>query len=64
MRTFKKSPGIDKAHGTTYAERVQTYYEYCRDNDLAIAVAQTDVKGDRGLKPSAQSDPDLYVQDC
>lgn len=27
-----------------------------------MAVAQTDVKGDRSLGPSAQSDPDLYVR--
>ena len=30
-------------------------------NDLAVAVAQTDVKGDRSLGPSAAADPDLYV---
>ena len=30
-----------------YRERVERYYRYCRDNDLALAVAQTDVKGDR-----------------
>jgi len=59
---LRVSSTIDKTHGTAYAERVQTYYEYCRDNDLAIAVAQTDVKGDRGLKPSAQTDPDMYVR--
>ena len=28
----------------------------------AVAVAQTDVKGDRALAPSAQQDPDLYVR--
>ncbi len=30
-----------------YRERIHKYYRECRDNDLAIAVAQTDVKGDR-----------------
>ena len=30
-------------------------------NDLALAVAQTDVKGDRSLGPAKQTDPDLYV---
>ena len=34
----------------------------CRDNDLAIAVAQTDVKGDRSLGPTAQEHPDYYVR--
>ena len=52
---------VDAQHGTEYSLRVQAYYERCRDNDLAVAVAQTDVKGDRSLGPSAQADPDLYV---
>ena len=38
------------------------YHRYCRDNDLAIAVAQTDVKGDRSLGPTAQDHPDYYVR--
>jgi aromatic ring hydroxylase len=43
-------------------ERAQAFYRHCRDNDLAVAVAQTDVKGDRSLAPHAQADPDLYVR--
>jgi 4-hydroxybutyryl-CoA dehydratase/vinylacetyl-CoA-Delta-isomerase len=34
----------------------------CRDGDLAVAVAQTDVKGDRSRPPHAQDDDDLYVR--
>jgi 4-hydroxybutyryl-CoA dehydratase / vinylacetyl-CoA-Delta-isomerase len=45
-----------------YRERVQKYHRFCRDNDLAIAVAQTDVKGDRSLGPTAQDHPDYYVR--
>jgi len=45
-----------------YRERVAKYHRYCRDNDLAIAVAQTDVKGDRSLGPTAQDHPDYYVR--
>ena len=45
-----------------YHERVRSYYEYCRDNDLALAVAQTDVKGDRVKRPSQQPDPDMYLR--
>ena len=30
-------------------ERAQAFFEHCRDGDLAGAVAQTDVKGDRSL---------------
>ena len=36
-----------------YLERVQKYHRYCRDNDLAMAVAQTDVKGDRSKGPTS-----------
>ena len=42
-------------------ERAEAFYRHCRDNDLAVAVAQTDVKGDRSKPPHAQDDPDLYV---
>src|SRR5579863_8358994 len=37
-----------------YRERIHRYYRNCRDNDLAVAVAQTDVKGDRALGPTQQ----------
>jgi aromatic ring hydroxylase len=49
-------------HGTEGYERVQAYQQHCRDGDLALAVAQTDVKGDRSKGPSGQADPDLYVR--
>jgi 4-hydroxybutyryl-CoA dehydratase/vinylacetyl-CoA-Delta-isomerase len=49
-------------HGTEGYERVEAYYRHCRDNDLSLAVAQTDVKGDRSKGPSGQADPDLYVR--
>jgi aromatic ring hydroxylase len=43
-------------------ERATAFYEHCRDHDLAVAVAQTDVKGDRSKSPSEQADPDHYVR--
>ena len=50
-------------HGAgQYRERVQKYYELCRDNDYAVAVAQSDVKGDRSLGPQAQEHPDYYLR--
>ena len=49
-------------HGTEGYERVEEYHRRCREGDLALAVAQTDVKGDRSKGPSAQADPDLYVR--
>ena len=38
-------------------QRVEAFYRHCRDKDLAMAVAQTDAKGDRSKRPSEQSDP-------
>ncbi len=58
---LRVSSAIDAANGTSYGQRVNAFHEHCRRNDLAVAVAQTDVKGDRSLAPSAQADPDLYV---
>lgn len=52
---------ITKKINTKYYERVQTYYKYVAKNDLALAVAQTDVKGDRSKRPHQQEDPDLYL---
>ena len=49
-------------YDTETYDRVDAYYKRCRDNDLALAVAQTDVKGDRSRGPEGQSDPDLYVR--
>jgi aromatic ring hydroxylase len=50
-------------HGAgQYRERVQKYYELCRDNDYAVAVAQSDVKGDRSLGPQGQEHPDYYLR--
>jgi 4-hydroxybutyryl-CoA dehydratase/vinylacetyl-CoA-Delta-isomerase len=49
-------------HGTEEYDRVASYHSYCRTNDLALAVAQTDVKGDRSKSPAGQDDPDTYVR--
>jgi aromatic ring hydroxylase len=51
-----------KSGDRVFHERVQKYYRYVVENDLATAVAQTDVKGDRSLRPHEQQDPDLYVR--
>jgi 4-hydroxybutyryl-CoA dehydratase / vinylacetyl-CoA-Delta-isomerase len=53
---------MDRARGTRYLERVQAFFAHCRDRDLAMAVAQTDVKGDRGAGPSEQAHPDYYLR--
>lgn len=48
--------------GEPYASRIRSFYEHCRDNDLALCVAQTDMKGDRSLGPSKQPNPDAYLR--
>jgi 4-hydroxybutyryl-CoA dehydratase/vinylacetyl-CoA-Delta-isomerase len=53
---------MDDHHHTDYLQRVKQFYRHCADNDLAVAVAQTDVKGDRSLGPTAQAHPDYYVR--
>ncbi len=56
------SRDMDKALKTSYNKRVQKFFSYCRENDLSLATAQTDVKGDRSLRPHEQPDPDMYVR--
>jgi len=52
---------IDKKYGTHYAENVEAYRKHLQKNDLAFAMGLTDVKGDRGLRPHQQANPDYYV---
>jgi len=53
---------LDKKYGTDYSRRVEKYYEEVVKKDLTLAVAQTDVKGDRSKRPSEQVDPDMYLR--
>ncbi len=43
-------------------ERARAFYTRCAADDLVLAVAQTDVKGDRAKSPHEQSDPDMYLR--
>jgi aromatic ring hydroxylase len=40
---------------------VRAFHARCKKEDLTLAVAQTDAKGDRSLPPSQQEHPDYYV---
>ena len=53
---------MDKAIGTGYGERIAKWRKHLEDNDLSVAIAMTDVKGSRSLRPSQQDDLDLYVR--
>jgi 4-hydroxybutyryl-CoA dehydratase/vinylacetyl-CoA-Delta-isomerase len=53
---------VDKKYGTQYFERFKKYVEYVQENDLTVDGAMTDPKGDRGLSPGQQRDPDLFLR--
>ncbi len=52
----------DQKHGTKYHERFKDYMTKVQNNDWTVDGAMTDPKGDRGLGPSQQADPDLYLR--
>ncbi|MGE4548054.1 MAG: 4-hydroxyphenylacetate 3-hydroxylase family protein [Intestinibacillus sp.] len=53
---------VDKEHGTQYFENFVKFLKYVQAEDLVVDGAMTDVKGNRGLPPSKQADPDLYLR--
>ncbi|WP_051350998.1 4-hydroxyphenylacetate 3-hydroxylase N-terminal domain-containing protein [Sulfobacillus thermosulfidooxidans] len=55
-------PDVDVRYGTHYTERVRNFWTKARNHDWALAVAQTDVKGDRSRRPADQKSPDAYVR--
>ena len=52
---------IDKKNGTEYNRRFLDYLRYVQENDLVCDGAMTDPKGDRGLPPHRQPDPDVFM---
>jgi len=59
--SFSTTFEIDKKHGTEYHKRFRKWLQYIQENDLCVAGAMTDVKGHRGMSPSAQADKDMFV---
>ena len=54
---------MDKKLGTNYVERVESYRRYIQKTDIGVTGAQTDVKGNRSLHPSAQEQhKDFYLR--
>ena len=53
---------VDSKFGTEYRNRLRAFLEQCKVNDFSLAVAQTDVKGNRSLLPSDQEHADYYVR--
>jgi 4-hydroxybutyryl-CoA dehydratase/vinylacetyl-CoA-Delta-isomerase len=52
----------DQKNGTDYHERLKDYLRYVQEENVVVEGAMTDVKGDRGLRPGEQLDPDLFVR--
>jgi 4-hydroxyphenylacetate 3-monooxygenase/4-hydroxybutyryl-CoA dehydratase/vinylacetyl-CoA-Delta-isomerase len=53
----------DKNGGKTeYHDRFKAFLKEFQEKDKVGAAAQTDVKGDRVLRPHEQADPDLYLR--
>jgi 4-hydroxyphenylacetate 3-monooxygenase/4-hydroxybutyryl-CoA dehydratase/vinylacetyl-CoA-Delta-isomerase len=48
--------------GKPYNQRWLEYLKFWQKNDIVATCAQTDVKGDRSLRPHQQADPDLYLR--
>ncbi|MDR0593584.1 MAG: 4-hydroxyphenylacetate 3-hydroxylase family protein [Bifidobacteriaceae bacterium] len=59
---FSTTWELDQAKGTSYHQNFLKYLTYIQENDLVVDGAMTDPKGDRGLPPSKQADPDLYLR--
>ncbi len=53
---------MDRELGTGYQPRVQRFLEEARRQDWALAVAQTDAKGDRRRRPYQQTRPNAYLR--
>lgn len=58
---FSTTYDTDKKYGTKYHENFMKFLKRVQMEDLTVDGAMTDPKGDRGLAPHAQADPDLYL---
>ena len=52
---------MDRNLGTDYHKRFTAFLLKMQEEDWTVDGAMTDPKGDRGLPPSKQADPDVYV---
>lgn len=60
--TYSTTYECDQKYGTHYHENFVKYWTRIQREDLTVDGAMTDPKGDRGLSPSQQKDPDLYLR--
>ena len=55
------SHDIDRKYGTSYHQRVIDIVKEAQRNDWILGGTIIDPKGDRSLRPSKQTDPDMYL---
>jgi 4-hydroxybutyryl-CoA dehydratase/vinylacetyl-CoA-Delta-isomerase len=53
---------IDEKLGTNYQKRLKNWILHAEENGITAAGALTDAKGNRSLKPSQQSNPDVNLR--
>ncbi len=53
---------MDRNLGTSYHKRFTDFLVMVQEEDLVVAAAMTDPKGDRSLPPHQQPDPDRFVR--
>lgn len=58
---YSVSYEIDQKYGTKYHDRIINFVKYIQENDYMVVGGMTDPKGDRGLPPHKQPDPDVFV---
>ncbi|MCI9598648.1 MAG: 4-hydroxybutyryl-CoA dehydratase [Firmicutes bacterium] len=58
---FSTTYETDKKYGTNYHENFKNFLKMVQENDYVVDGAMTDPKGDRGVAPHQQKDPDLFV---
>ncbi|MFO8017596.1 MAG: 4-hydroxyphenylacetate 3-hydroxylase N-terminal domain-containing protein [Promethearchaeia archaeon] len=52
---------IDQKYDTCYHERFKNYWLEVQNQDLMVGGTMTDSKGNRGVRPGNQSDPDQFL---
>lgn len=60
--TFAATFDMDQKLGTNYHPRFISFLKHVQENDLAVAGAMMDVKGDRSKSPGGQPDRDSYLR--
>lgn len=58
---FSITTDIDEKYGTNYHDRFTDYLKWVQKNDLFVSGGIMDARGNRGLSPGKQADPDMYV---